>query len=259
MNKIVRFFIFWVQVFLLIIALGILFNGLLLKTALSSSLGLYWDTDISIQKAQIDLSLPGIILEKLKVGNPYGFPRGDMLEIERVDMRFDRSRGFFSEGDLKPVLLDIQINKIALMRRVSGHLNFHLLVQPEDARKKNRGLGLSPVETRISVNEVVETDATSPLLKKKKYDFQNKEFSVGEKSNFRVVAQIFARELFQRIGLNEEGNAPLLPAPQYHGIASSVEEEIREHADNEARREAAEAEFEVLSKAAETNPNSATH
>ena len=31
--------------------------------------------------------------------------------------------------------------------------------------------------------------------------FQNKEFLIGEKSNFEVVAQIFVKQLFQRIGL----------------------------------------------------------
>src|SRR5262245_60425743 len=121
MSKIIRFFTFLLKVFLGLILIAIFLNGFLIKPLLSSSLGLYWDADVTIQKAKIDWLLPGISMEKIKVGNPYGFPRGDMLEIESVQMRFDKQKGFISEGKLKPVLLEIEINKIALMRRVSGH------------------------------------------------------------------------------------------------------------------------------------------
>ena len=171
MKKITQFFIFWVQLFFLIVLVVFIFNGFFLKPLLSSSLGLYWDTDISMRRAEIDWSLPGIVLEKVNIGNPYGFPRGDMLEIERATLHFDKRQGFLSEGNLKPVLLDIQIKKIALMRRVSGHLNLHLLVQPEAAHKRKKGLGLSPIQTQISVGEISETDATMPLLKKQDYAY----------------------------------------------------------------------------------------
>ena len=203
MKKIIRFFIFWLQVFLVIFLVGF-----------------------------------------------FCFPRGYMLEVERVTMQFDKRRGLFSEGNLKPALVEIEISKIALMRRVSGHLNLHLLVQPESIRK-NKGVGFSPLQTQIIASEISETDATTPLLKKRNYEFSNKKFVIGEKSNFGIVAQIFVKEVFQRIGLTDEGNEPLLPAPQYHGITSSVEEEIREHAEKRAKQEAAEAEFEVLSQEAE--------
>lgn len=247
MMKMTRFFIFWAKIFLLIVLMVFIFNGFFLKPLLSSSLGLFWNADVSMNRAQIDWSLPGIVLDQVKIGNPYGFPREEMIQIERVSMRFDKNQPFLAEGSLKPALLEVQINKIALMRRVSGHLNLHLLVQPEALNKKKKGLGLSPKQTRFVIGEVSETDATSPLLKKQNYDFKNKEFLIGEKSSFGVIAQIFAKDLFQRIGLSEEGNAPISPAPEYHGIAASVEQEIREHADEEAKREAAEAQFEALS------------
>lgn len=246
MNKIARFFLFFAKLFLLASLLILLFNGIFLKQVLSSSLGLYWDTDISMRRAEIDWALPGIIMEDVRVGSPYGFPRGDMLEIDRVTMRFDRKHGFLNEGALKPVLLEMQIRKIALMRRVSGHLNLELFVHPEQAQRKNRGLGLSPVQTQILVGEVVEMDATTPILKKQNYNFKNKKFEIDERSNFRVLAQIFAKQIFQRIGFNEKGNAIELPAPQYHGVAAAVGQEIREHVEKEAKEAAAEAEFEAL-------------
>ncbi len=246
MNKITRFFGFLLKLFLLASLLILVFNGIFLKPLLSSWLGLYWDTDVSTRRAQIDWALPGIIMEDVRVGNPYGFPRGAMLEIDSVLMRFDSKHGFLSQGALKPVLLEIQIRKIALMRRVSGHFNLELFVHPEQAPRRNRGLGLSPVQTQILVGEVVEMDATTPILKKQNYNFQNKKFEIDEKSNFRVLAQIFAKQVFLRIGFNEKGHAIGLPAPHYRGVAAAVKQEIREHVEKDANEAAADAEFEAL-------------
>lgn len=247
MKKITRLFTSFVQWFSFSVLLIFLFNGFFLKILLSSSFGLYWDVDVSIRRAAIDWTLPGLVLSDVKVGNPYGFPRGNMLEINRLALRFNRKQALLSEGALKPDLLEIHIHKIELMRRVSGHLNLYLLVHPEAGRKKSRGLGLSPMQTQISVNEISEVDSTSPILRKKNFGPQEKVFSISEKSNFRILAQIFVKQLFQQIGLSEEGSVPALPAPQYHGIAAAVEQEIREHAESRARQDAAAAEFEALS------------
>ncbi len=251
MKKIARFLVFLAQWICLSALVFFLFNGFILKILLSSSFGLYWDTDVSIRRAAIDWTLPELVLNDVRVGNPYGFPRGNMLEINRLAMRFKGGQAFLSGGALKPDLLEIDIQKIALMRRVSGHLNLHLFARPETVRKKKQGLGLSPLQTRISVEEISEVDSSSPILKKQIFNLQEKTFLMDEKSNSRVLAQIFVKQLFLRIGLSEEGDMPVLSAPQYHGIAAAVEQEIREHAEKEAKQEAAEAEFEVLSKEAE--------
>jgi|GEM_PF-3431838 len=250
MRKSTRFFIFLVKWFFLAILAVLIFQFFILKPLVSSSLGLYWDTDVEIQKIRWDGSLPGFVMDQVKVGNPYGFPRGDMLQIDRIAMRFDLQKGFFLNGALKPDLLEVQIKKIELMRRVSGHLNFQLFVHPENLPSKRRGLGLAPIQTKIIVAAVSETDASQPLLKRQDYILQDKEFVLGERSNFRILTQAFVAKLFQRIGLSAEGNMPALPAPQYHGVAASVEQEIKEHSEKIARDEAAAAKFEELSLSA---------
>ncbi len=257
MKKKGRFFIFLVKWFFLISLAIIIFNSFILKPLLSSSFGLYWDTDFIIGRARWDWTLPGLTMEEVKIGNPYGFPRGEMLQVDRIIMRFDFSKDFLVDGKVKPDSLEIQIKKIELMRRVSGHLNLHLFTHPENIPNKRRGLGLSPRMTKITVEDISETDATQPILKRQMYSLPNKEFEIGEKSNFRIIAQIFVAQLFQRIGLSEEGNMPALPAPQYHGIASSVEQEIKEHAESVARDESAAAKFETLLDASDPSAKAA--
>lgn len=251
MKKITRFFIRLAQWIFLGALILLIFNSFFLKALLSSSFGLYWDTDVSISRAKIDWSLPGLVLSDVKVGNPYGFPRGNMLEISRLEMQFKAGQAFLSEGALKPELLEIYVKKIELMRRVSGHLNLQLLVQPELPRKKSRGIGLAPFQTKIWVDEISEVDSTSPILKKQTFNLTEKVFLMSEKSSFKILSQIFVKQLFQRIGLNEDGNIPALPAPQYYGIAAAVEQEIREHAESQAKQDAAAADFEALSAEAE--------
>lgn len=246
MKRMTRFFIFLVKAFLVFALLIFIFNGILMKPLLSSSLGLYWDADISIRSVRIDWLLPGVVFEDVQVGSPYGFPRGNSFEIEKVVMRFGKEKPFLNEGALKPVLLDIKIRKIELMRRVSGHLNLKTLVDSAKSHSK-RGLGVAPYETRIFVQEVIETDATSPLLKRESYTLSNQEFIFGEVYGFRFLAQGFSQELFKRIGLNEEGKVPALAAPQYHGITAAVEQEIREQAEKDAKQQADAAEFAALS------------
>ena len=250
-----RFLTGFLKVFFLAAVVGIFSIGVLFRPLISSSLSVYWDVDVSMKKAKIDWALPGLVLDEVRVGNPYGFSRGDMLEIKQVLIQFDRQKHFLEQGNLKPALLEIKIRKIALVRRVSGHLNLEVLVHPEQSRKK-RTLGVSPRETRVEVEQISEMDATSPLLKKRDYPLAEPEFVFSEKTNFKILAQIFAKKLFQKIGLNEEGDEVVLPAPQYYGIVETVEQEIREHVEKEAEEAAAEEEFETLALSDEKSEKS---
>ncbi len=226
MKKISQFLLFWSKNILLIIFVVLISGRIFLKPILALSASLCWDVDVSIQKAEIDWLGPKLILKGITFGNPYGFSRDKMMEINRTVFQFDWYKPFFKNGALKPLLLDVNIGKLELMRRVSGHLNLELFVHPEKGSRKKHGWRISPEKTLVDVGEINETDFTTPLLQKRSYSPPNKQFPLEEKPHLKAVAQAFVRMLFERIGLSSEGEI-VLPAPEYHGLISTMEQETQ--------------------------------
>ena len=119
LKKTIQTMLGFLKIIILAALLVLICNGFVLRPILSAALGFYWGTDISIGRAAIDWTLPGVVFENVRVGNPYGFPRGDALDIERAVLSM--KSGAFEEGILKPHSLEIIVRKVELMRRVSGH------------------------------------------------------------------------------------------------------------------------------------------
>lgn len=244
MGKAAHFFIFWLKLFFLSAILILILGCFLFKPLLASSLGIYWDADVSIQKIEVKWASSELILSEVRVGNPYGFPKGDLLEIDKVEIKWDKE--FFEEGALKPQRMKLGVRRINLMRRVSGHLNLQILAYPEKPSNPKQGVRLAPIKTLVSVMDVNEVDISSPLIKKSVFSLSNREFEIQSKTSFRGVTQVFAKELFQRLGFNDEGAELAIPAPQYQGVAATLEQEIRNKAEEVAKQEAADAEFDAL-------------
>lgn len=242
LKKTIQIALGFVKIAILAFLMILLFNGLVLRPMLSAALGFYWDTDVSIRKAVIDWTLPGLVLKDISVGNPYGFPRGHALDIESAVLSMHS--GSLEEGVLKPQSLNIIVRKIELMRRVSGHLNLALLAEPE-GRRSAKGLKIAPAITRIEVKEIVEIDASSPLLSKSELSLENRVFVLEEGRSFAQIARAFVGELLKRAAVKKTADNGLR-APHYQGITAAVEQELREQAEEKAREAAEDEAAEVL-------------
>ncbi len=197
----------------------------LVKPLLTSALELNWDADIEIGRVGIDAANKVFVMDSIRVGNPYGFPKADMLMISRVEVALAGIQ--YEKRALIPQSLKIHIDKVELMRRVSGHLNLESLLNfvPE---KKKKGFRITPLVSRFFVEQLSESDATGPLLQKKEFKLQNKEIVIERKKSFRDICRAGAEILLKSIEPPQD--AVVLPAPEYKGIVSDVEESLREQA-----------------------------
>lgn len=231
-----------------IILLGVLFYAFLLKPILVSMLELKWGVDIHIKRVHLnfqDFQHPLFVFESVRVGNPYSFPKGDLLQIHRVQA--DLGGMEYHDRALNFARMDFFIDHINLMRRVSGHLNLEALLQG-DMQKNKKGFSVNPKATRFYIHNLTETDATSPLLQKKEIVLDDQEILVEGKQNFKEVARAFMQKLLQKIP--EEKSQVSLPAPEYKGLAQAVEENIREQAQKRS-----DESTESLSTIEDTNLN----
>ncbi len=188
-------------------------------------LELSWGVDIKIQAVRADLSEPGIILESVTVGNPYGFPRGDMLKIKKIEWslrELDYSKRSIFFGPIR-----IFVDEIKLMRRVSGHLNLELFSKADP--KQNR-LSVIPSKTYFYIEKVTEEDLTGPLLRRDDFLIKNKEIFVPQQAAAHEVAAVFVGKLLAGIQKPQDELASL-PPPEYKGIAATVEESLRDQAE----------------------------
>jgi hypothetical protein len=225
MNKIKRFLSFCCVWFFGIIFAGIFCCVFLAKPILTSMLELSWGVDLSIGKIGWDAQRSVLAFDDVRVGNPYGFPRGNVLEIKRVEAVLDDF--FYEKKTVNFRSMDFFIDKVELMRRVSGHLNLELLVKP-DSKSDKKGLQIAPFLTRFNIEAVSETDATGPLLQKKDISLPNREIIVGFEPSFHDVARVFVVELVKSI--ESVSVPPVLPAPEYKGLVSSIEESLQDQA-----------------------------
>lgn len=209
---------------------GIIFTGIfccvfLAKPILTSVLELSWGVELSIGKIGWDGQQSVLVFEDVRVGNPYGFPRGNVLEIRRVEAT--AGDFFYEEKTVNFRSLDFFIDKIELMRRVSGHLNLELLVKT-DSKSDKKGLQIAPFLTRFNIEAVSETDATGPLLQKRDISLPSREITVGFEPSFHDVARAFVAELVK--SMESVSVPPVLPAPEYKGLVSSIEESLQDQA-----------------------------
>jgi len=225
MNKIKRFLSLCLVWFCAGSALAAFSCIFLFKPILTSMLELSWGVDVKIQAVRADLSEPGIILESITVGNPYGFPRGDMLKIKKIEWslrELDYSKKSIFFGPIR-----VYVDEIKLMRRVSGHLNLELFAK---ADPKQDGLTVIPSQTYFYIEKVTEEDSTGPLLKRNDFLIENKEFLVAQQETAHEVMAVFAEKLLAGIQAPRAESAPL-PRPEYKGIVASVEESLRDQAE----------------------------
>lgn len=209
---------------------GIIFTGIfccvfLAKPILTSVLELSWGVELSIGKIGWDAQRSVLVFEDVRAGNPYGFPRGNVLEIRRVEAT--AADFFYEEKTVNFRSLDFFIDKIELMRRVSGHLNLELLVKT-DSKSDKKGLQIAPFLTRFNIEAVSETDATGPLLQKRDISLPSREITVGFEPSFHDVARAFVAELVK--SMESVSVPPVLPAPEYKGLVSSIEESLQDQA-----------------------------
>ncbi len=225
MKKIKRFLSICLVWFCAGSALAAFFCVFLFKPILTSMLELSWGVDIQIQAVRADFSEPGIILESVTVGNPYGFPRGDMLKIKKIEWSFrelDYSKKSLFFGPIR-----VFVDEIKLMRRVSGHLNLELFVKSDP---KQNGLTVIPSQTYFYIEKVTEEDSTGPLLKRSNLPIENKEILVTQQTTAHEVMAVFSEKLLAGIPAPRAETASL-PPPEYKGIVASVEESLRDQAE----------------------------
>lgn len=237
MRKIAAFFLFCARFVLVAVALLTFFHFFLLRPIFTSFLEIYWGVDIRLERAWIDFRSPGVVLEGIHFGNPYGFPRGEMLEIGRAEISL--AHAGYEAGALRLEAVTLFIQKVNLMRRVSGHLNLEVLT--DSPAQKQRGVRVIPRQTRFWVEQVSLIDASAPLLQRSEFVLDDQEFVFGPQNNFRLVAKSFGRELLKRISLRED--EVYLPSPEYHGVVSAVEQQLREQAAEKAEEETSSSAF----------------